>query len=105
MGDKGLGVIIRTILSNDVKDIEMQIKQLSGKIKERLELRLKINAEDLKVITKEVEKVQQKVNTVIKNQNIKLDTSGVAPNIDKITQNILNWLGNLKNLLKRQLNM
>ena len=76
----------------------MQIKQLSGKIKERLELRLKINAEDLKVITKEVEKVQQKVNTVIKNQNIKLDTSGVAPNIDKITQKYTQLVGQSQKL-------
>ena len=100
MGDKGLGVIIRTILSNDVKDIEMQIKQLSGKIKERLELRLKINAEDLKVITKEVEKVQQKVNAVIKNQNIKLDTSNIAPNIDKVTQKYTQMAGQSQKLVQ-----
>ena len=43
-----ISIVIKTILSNDKKDIENQIKQLSAQIKERLELKIRPITKELK---------------------------------------------------------
>lgn len=66
MPNNDLSIFIKAKLSDDVKDvkdIETQIRSLSTKIKEKLELKLKINASDLQVLTKQIGNVQEKLKT------------------------------------------
>jgi TP901 family phage tail tape measure protein len=49
--------------SQAVKNIEEQIKQMSGKIKEAISVKLQIDAKQLEVLTKEIEKTQEKIRT------------------------------------------
>lgn len=58
-----LSILIKAVLSNDKKDIEEQIKLLSSQIKERLELKLKIDASDLKVVDKQISQIKNKIRT------------------------------------------
>jgi hypothetical protein len=63
MPNNDLSILIKARLSNDVKDIEEQIRLLSKNIKEQLELKLKINASDLQVLTKQIDETQKKLKT------------------------------------------
>lgn len=63
MANDDLKIIVKTILSTDVKDIEQQVKALSSQIKERLELKLKINAEDLQLVSRQVDEFHKKLKT------------------------------------------
>lgn len=83
MGNNELGILLKILLDSDKSDIEQQIRDLSGKIKERLELKLKINADDLEIITKKANEVQKKLKTqtVVKgSQFINLDVEHQAFN-------------------------
>lgn len=64
MPGENLSIIIKTILANAKEsDLDEQIKALSAQIKERLELKLKIDASDLQVLTKQTEEVAKKLKT------------------------------------------
>ncbi len=61
---KSIGIKILSILANAKEsDLDGQIKKLSTEIKERLVLKLKIDASDLKVLTKQVDEVKKKIRT------------------------------------------
>lgn len=91
-----LGIVIKTILSDDIKDIEKQIKDLSARIKERLELKLKIDASDLKIVEtqteEQIEKIKKKLNvkTEIKivNTNSKQAFKEIDERVKEIRKNV-----------------
>ena len=100
-----ISILLRAKLDADKSDINKQIQELSGKIKERLEIKLKISAEDLQVITKEVEEVQKKIKTktVVKgSQFINLDVEHQAFN--EITSRIRDIRKNVDELAKVNIN-
>lgn len=100
-----ISILLRAKLDADKSDINKQIQELSGKIKERLEIKLKINAEDLQVITKEVEEVQKKIKTktVVKgSQFINLDVERQAFN--EISSRIRDIRKNVDELAKVNIN-
>jgi TP901 family phage tail tape measure protein len=96
-----LSIVIKTLLSQDVSDIETQIKALSTKIKERIELKLKIDASDLQVLTKQADQIAEKlktkttmkdsqfINTTVENQAFNQISSRireVRKNIDELAK-------------------
>lgn len=66
MNDDKIKILIKAILSSDVKDIEAQIRQLSKEIKEKIEIKLKINADDLDILSAKVNKDIKQIKDALK---------------------------------------
>lgn len=96
-----ISIVLKAVLSNDKKDIEEQIRILSGKIKERLELKLKIDASDLQVLTKQAEEVQKKLQTktVVKGSQF-INTEVERQAFNEITSRIREIRKNVDELAK-----
>ena len=96
-----ISIVLKTILSNDKKDIEAQIRQLSSQIKERLELKLKIDASDLQLLTKQAEEVTKKLKmkTVVKGSQF-INTKVEHQAFNEITSRIREVRKNVDQLAK-----
>ncbi|MFA7157387.1 MAG: phage tail tape measure protein [Bacilli bacterium] len=81
---ENLSIVIKTILASAKEsNLDEQIKQLSMQIKERLELKLKIDASDLEILTKKTEETVNKLKsktTMKGSQFINLDVERQAFN-------------------------
>jgi len=64
LSDQNLSIIIKTILASaQASNLDGQIRALSTQIKERLVLKLKIDASDLQVLTQQIDQAQRKLKT------------------------------------------
>lgn len=97
MSDR-IGIGLRAVLSAEQKDIEQQIRQLSGQIKERLELKLKINVSDLQLVNNEINRFQKDIEGKLTPIDFKVDTSRMVSDIDKISQKYVEMSGGAKAL-------
>lgn len=107
MADNDINILLRAKLNADKSDIEEQIRKLSNSIKERLELKLKINAEDLEVITKKIDEVHKRIKQKEKQplkfgslEETSSDMKRVISDLERIQQHF-NTLG--KNVQVKQL--
>lgn len=76
-----LSILIKTLL--DGSDVDQQIKNLSSKIKERLVLKLKIDAADLEVLARETEKATKKVKKAMQGSVSSAETGKMYQQIEE----------------------
>lgn len=77
-----------------VKNVEEQIKQMSGKIKEAISLKLKIDASQLEILTNKIEETKENLRT----QNVVKESIFINPKVEQ--QTFANLLDKIKDIRK-----
>jgi len=84
---ENLSIVIKTLLSQDIGDINRQIQELSKKITEKLSVKLQIDASQLSVITSKIEEANKKINNASKTAISKADQGAMYEQVkSKIAQ-------------------
>jgi TP901 family phage tail tape measure protein len=83
---------LRALLEGNQQDIEQQIRKLSSQIKERLELKLKINASDLQLVNNEIEKTKKNIDRTFETTKTQL----IPKDVEYTIQRVNNQLDRLK---------